>query len=313
MNTSRLLRWKSLVGWSAFAATLYVAFRIIEIDKLLAATKEATATTLALIVASFVLMRIAQAYALKTSLSISQNRISSFGALDLIGTKGLFNLGMSGAGVLAQGARAKEEFGIPYRNFAAAALTETLSMIFVLGALLTALATFGAIEAWRATAIALGSGAALAPILLLSIWHYYPKLTRNYIPFINRHNAPLGTGENVAIKLATLATLQLVFILTRVARFGLIALTLDASIPSSQIVTALVIGDFATLVPLTPGGVGIRELTIGAIGNSFGTADILLAAAIIDRLVSVALNTAHGAVTVSTRGLMNYFADRGSR
>jgi uncharacterized membrane protein YbhN (UPF0104 family) len=88
------------------------------------------------------------------------------------------------------------------------------------------------------------------------------------------------------------------FIATRITRIMIIAAAIDRQTDLGTLVLLVLAADTSLVVPVTPGGIGIRELIIGAGGSAFGRFDVFLTAALIDRGFSIAFNMLHGIAVI---------------
>lgn len=87
---------------------------------------------------------------------------------------------------------------------------------------------------------------------------------------------------------------QLLFAWLRVARLAFITVLLSPHVNIVELSAIVLTADLASLLPLTPGGIGLREFLIGTGGVAIGHLEILVAAAVVDRGVMVLGNLAHG-------------------
>lgn len=217
----------------------------------------------------------------------------SFG---LIALKGFFNQGVSGSGLLAQGLRARYRLGISWQHFGAATLVQAASLLGVLGTLLTILSVALLSGLQQTLVIVAGVAAVCAPFALVLLWRVLPHQAIRR--FINRWPDDLGISavsrRGLVWGLLGLIAAQLLFVSFRFARIAIIAVLMQPDISLAHLFLVVVLADLVTIVPVTPGGIGVRELVIALGGAAVGGLEIALAAAIIDRVISICLSLIHG-------------------
>ncbi|NKI36176.1 hypothetical protein HFP89_13475 [Wenzhouxiangella sp. XN79A] len=255
----------------------------------------------------FILMRIAQAFSFKHALELS-NRIIAFDAsLALVGIKGLFNLGFVGLGLAAQTAHGKIAHHVPVRIMIHANLTQLFLLVVALGLGLIAgiillphasdipgSMTFLLIGAGCAAMGLAGTVACIFPSC--SVWlNRIPGVQHLRLGMERPHGEPLRS-------LLLIACFQATTVVTRVTRVLVIAWSISPDADFQTLAMSVLIADTVGVVPVTPGGIGLRELLIGMLGAAADQYEVFLAAAVIDRMAAIVLNLVHGALATWQSG-----------
>lgn len=264
-------------------------------------------STLASVVTLFILMRLAQSISLQRALRIQDQTIGFDSSLTLVGLKGLFNLGFSGLGVAAQSAQGQIKHFVPIGAMVVANVIQLFLLIAALGLLLLiALALF-----WRnpntpvpIVLVILGVVFAICG-LGMGVACVSPKCTaflRHRLPLQVRLGEHRRIGEQAPRAVFLILILQAACVLFRLGRVLIIAWGIDPHMDFQTLAISVLVADAIGVIPITPGGIGMRELMIGLIGAASRHYEVFLAAAVLDRIVMIALNFSHGAVAVSRSG-----------
>ena len=264
----------------------------------------------ALITFLFALMRFVQAAILQRTLWLHRVKIGFISSLNLVGLKGLFNLAFFGLGLAAQSARAKLALLVPVKVTVFATLTQSFMLIFALGLTLTiaALALHSGVDfPLPAIFVFLGVFFGVAG-LVGSVACMYPEVLPEQVRLfkLSRRWRLTGPGRKPGMNGAfILVILNIALVVLRVARVLVIAYAIDPAVNLNSLTITVLAADTLGVVPVTPGGIGLRELIIGLIGAAAKQYETFLAAAVIDRVVIITFNLIHGSVAVWTSGSSN--------
>lgn len=255
----------------------------------------------------FIMMRATQAMFLLRLLELHDQKISFGSSMTLAGLKGLFNLAFLGLGFVAQSAQAKLALLVPVRVMLLANVTQSFVLVLALGTSLfvTTLFFFSrtnlpAPEALIVGGLAVsiiglvGAGTCLFPGRLPS-WVRELRVSRW---LLQKESSPKPGG---AAALGVLI-LGLVLVALRLARVLAIAYAIDPEVELYSLMITVLAADTVSVVPITPGGIGVRELIIGFWGTVVDHYELFLAAAIVDRVLTIAFNLVHGTVAVWLSG-----------
>lgn len=249
----------------------------------------------------FAAARLVQALCFRQALLIFGERLSFLAALELCGTKGFYNLTFQGAGIVAQAASGNAKRAFRMRNFVASTVLQSLLLALAIGISVAALA-FGLPEGAlsRETALLFGTSVAITAIgLLIGLRHYRMQA----VVFGPRLNSNLADIHQL-LKYARPGSLmlasgyQLLFAWLRLTRLAFITVLLSSDVNIIEFSAIVFIADLASLIPITPGGIGVREFVIGAGGLAIGHMEALVAAAVVDRGVMVLGNLTHGLIVM---------------
>lgn len=241
----------------------------------------------------FCFMRLFQGLSLCLSLKSLNHDLPLRNALGLVALKGFFNLAFAGAGLFAQAVRAKSSLNVGYSTFAYASLYQAMVLVTVLGFLTAAVGVvvLPSVEKKAMFGI-LGLAIAVAPFLTLSVVRRVKSLKNAKIARIILRFVQYRLEDwKWLLPLAVLGTF---FFLSRLIRISIIAITVEEGIRLEFFSLAVIVADLSTVIPITPGGIGVRELVIGAGGNWVGQLDIFLAAAVVDRIIGLVFSLVHG-------------------
>lgn len=246
----------------------------------------------------FLIMRVWQAAALKISLAMVERQLSLLATIGLVAIKGLFNHGVSGAGLVAQGIRAKHRFAIRYRDFGMVTLIQALTLTGTLGALLL-LAFMGFLftgTVLNALVISIALIAMGLPIAAALLWDAIPhdRIGDRVSGWPDSETSKRLRATLFQTRGILIVAAQAAFFGFRFCKFAAIALLIQPEVSVAQLLVIVLIADLATVVPITPGGIGVRELVIAAGGAMLGDFEVALSAAIIDRVTGIAFSLVHG-------------------
>lgn len=246
--------------------------------------------------ALFVGMRFVQIASFVLACKATSTCLSWRAAHDLTALKGFYNLGVSGAGLVAQAAHANATKSLGMAELAWATAIQSILLVSAIGfwLMIAGAWAFGTMQGfWLALA---GGAATLSPLLLVTTirsdwppWGILPESVRQ------RASSFIRKADDVSLKgMLQLFLVQSALVSLRVSRVLCIALFLDPSLDIARSASITLSADLASVVPLTPGGLGIREFFIGLGANLTGQLEILLAAAVIDRGITILGNSIHG-------------------
>jgi uncharacterized membrane protein YbhN (UPF0104 family) len=253
------------------------------------------------------MMRVVQAFSLQRALLFYGRPIKFESSLALSGLKGLFNLGFTGLGIAVQSAEGHIKHLVP----AGVIIFANALQVFLLSAALGFLLLFALLIFSTSTEVP-------APILLLvvaivflvtglvgAVASVFPGLV-TWLPhvrrFPGRRFVPSPSRDLAGSTLIWIGTLQSSCVLLRLSRVLVIAWGIDPNVDVEMLAISVLAADTIGVIPITPGGIGIRELLIGAIGAASRHYELLLAAAVIDRMATIFLNILHGAVAIWRSG-----------
>lgn len=293
--------WKTTFTLVFLFATAFLAARSGALVTLQATSTQIGWLELFFLLGLFTIMRILQAWSLVRAMGLAGASLRFGESLDLAGLKGLYNLGLGGAGLVAQAIHARSRNLFSIRQLAFATVSQSLLLVSALGTLLVMFSTT-LLQYTTAFLLLVSFGAltALIPFVVLRVPHHLGTLPTLF-------TKALGLSiENLRKKLSVLSykrllelwLIQITLISLRLVRIIAIALLIDPSTSVGQLAAATLLADLVTVVPLTPGGIGIRELLIGLGASLEGQSEIFIAAAIIDRGITVAGNLFHGTCTI---------------
>jgi uncharacterized membrane protein YbhN (UPF0104 family) len=294
--------WKVALTLAFTAATIFLAARSGALETLETTFTRIGWLELVALFTLFGIMRILQAWSLVLAMKTVGASLRFRVSLDLAGLKGFYNLGLGGAGFVAQAihARSRNLFSLGQLTFAT--ISQSLLLVSALGALLlgfsSALLQDPAMF-WPIVFISLL--AVLSPFWALRALHstglvsrLVPKKFRSKIEEIS-NNVPAPAFDG----LLSLWLAQVLLVSVRLGRMLLIAFFLDPLISIGSLAATTLFADLATVVPLTPGGIGVREFLIGLGASLGGHSELFIAAAIIDRGITIAGNVIHGAGAIA--------------
>ena len=263
--------------------------------------------------ALFAVMRVVQALSLRHVLSLYNRQIDFKSALSLAGLKGLFNLGFSGLGLAAQSAQARVQFLVPVRVMLFANVTQSFMLIVALGVCLF-LATLFFFEAGvlpaRIAFLGLALGAGLLGLLGVGIC-LFPNGLAKKVPNLKKLHSllpPETTSKPTCRVVIGIIVLQIAFVVFRTARVLVIAYAIASAVNVEFLTVTVLAADTLGVIQITPGGIGVRELIIGALGATVEHYEVFLAAAIIDRVMTVFFNIVHGSIAIWASGGQQYTA-----
>lgn len=294
--------WKVALTLVFTAATIFLAARSGALDTLEATFTQIGCIELITLLTLFGIMRILQAWSLIKALKVLDSSLQFRSSLELAGFKGFYNLGLGGAGFVAQAVHARSRNLFSVSQLAFASVSQSLFLVSALGTLLLAFAV-SLLEHRTAfwSLLAVGALAALAPLVAIRSFYHagavsilLPRSLRAKLAAL-KESLPTPQVD----QLVSLWLVQIGLVSVRLARVVVIALFLDPIASIEQLAAITLFADLATVVPLTPGGIGIREFLIGA-GASLGKhSELFVAAAIVDRGITISGNLAHGFGTIA--------------
>lgn len=299
-------RWKAGLAILFTLATIFLIVKADALGTIGQAFSRIGPQELLLLGLLFAALRVMQAVSLVVIIKNIGVKLPFRASLDLAGLKGFYNLGLGGAGLVAQAVHAHSQqlFSVPQLAWTTA--LQSLLFVSALGALLF----FSATSLTGTLSIALvpaafGLTACLAPFLALSIFErtelamrlspsrYHKKLRALKTSFCNTSREQLFIAWLI----------QVVIVFIRLTRILFIAFFLNPFVPIASLAVTTLAADLVTVVPLTPGGIGMREFFIGIGAQLAGAFELFVAAALIDRGVAIAGNLVHGVFTLSAHML----------
>lgn len=286
------------VGALAFILALtFLAFEQEAFGNIWRALQDTSLSTLVGAFGLFTAARFVQALCLRQTLLIFNEKLPFHTALDLTGIKGFYNLTFHGAGILAQAASGKSKNLFRMRSFVASTLLQSLLLACSIGASVAAL-SFALPERANSNELVLIFGlivslASLATVVWLR--RNRPQIAAagpHLNDALNDLHQHLNTARPRSILLV--AGYQLSFAWLRLARLLFITLLASTDVNVIELSAIVFTADLASMAPVTPGGVGLRELIIGTGGIAIGYMEILVAAAVVDRGIMIIGNLLHG-------------------
>ena len=182
-------------------------------------------------------------------------------------------------------------------------VSQVATSFFLTGALLLVLANTKPEPVVIFTGMACMSGGIMLGIAWMfrqyfyRLWPHYTLAGAKHSDTIDIPNS-VKPGRGIALLLW-----QVAIFLLRGGRFFLVALGLGIEIDLVSATVIIALADLATMLNLTPGGIGVRELTALLFGTQFGfAAASLFSVAIVDRVI-FSLLTALGAGLLISLGL----------
>ena len=295
--------WKPLITIAFTLGTFYLIFRANAFEDLFGSFKQVGATDLPIFFLLFIGMRLLQAGSLAWIMKIQRVRLRFHDALELSALKGFYNLGFSGAGLVAQAIRARSSNFFTVRQLAWATLLLSLLLISTQGIML---AVTSLIFFHQKTMMIFGTSVGvifgLLPLLILYLVKHglVPRLVVPIKIYNLLEEFGILIAQSTITNISVAWLLQASLVILRVGRIVLIAYLLDADGPAGIFAAITLSADLATVVPLTPGGIGLREFVIGLGAGFVGHLELFIAAAVIDRAVTLIGNLTHGLWVIST-------------
>ena len=289
--------WKFALTFAFVIATIFIAVHSGAVEALEETFNRIGWFELLVIFGLFGIMRMLQALSLVRAIELVDGSLRFRESLDLAGLKGLYNLGLGGAGIVAQAVHARSRKLFSISTLAFATISQTMLLVSALGTLLllfsTGLLRYPAVF-WPL--FAFGILAAVVPFLALhSQRHARTLLSR--VPRRLRFQFE-NLGDSLPTpqfgQLFVLWLLQTSLVVFRLSRILAIALFLDPLTPLGHLAVVTLFADLVTVVPLTPGGIGMREFFIGLGSSLGGQSELYITAAIIDRGITIVGNFIHG-------------------
>lgn len=294
---------RALGALTFLVALALLAHRQEALESIGQAIRNVSAVTLIGAFILFAAARFVQALCLQQALHIFGERLSSQSALELSGIKGFYNLTFQGAGVLAQAASGRANNIFRMRSFIASTLLQSILLALSIGVSVAILAfglPGGALS--RNLALLFGLGVAIAALVLVLLMRRYRIQASAFDPRINSilsdiHELLMGARP---ASLVLVGGYQLLFAWLRLARLAFITVLLTPEVNVIELSAIVFAADLASLLPLTPGGMGLREFLIGTGGVAIGHMEVLVAAAVVDRGVMILGNLAHGLLVLTS-------------
>jgi len=289
--------WKIIAVTCFVAATILLISKVGSIPNILSSLGNISLVELIIVTMLFALLRFSQALCFAVVASTINVRISMGSSMDLMALKGFFNLGLGGAGLVAQAAHSRTTNLLSLPEFTAATLIQSLFLVSSFGiALLFAVFWIEAPQSFVifcALACVFVFTLPLIAFLILNSITYASALIPSSMSDSASKLRQAVTFNPKRLMLAAWL-LQILIVLFRIARIALIGLFLSSEIDIRSLIATTLVADFASLIPLTPGGIGLREFVIGVGANIVDQFDLFMAAAVLDRAVAITCNLLHG-------------------
>lgn len=295
--------WRLALVLAFTAATLWLAVEAGAAATLSRALHQLGFVEFAWLGMLFAALRVCQAHSLMAATRSQNVDLGFSSSLDLAGLKGLYNLGFSGAGLIAQAVHARSRQLFTVGQLAWATALQSLLLLVALGSTLTLMALVSSFESgsMQVALLLFGMGACGAAFVLVRLitgsMNFHPpgpEWLKSKLSYLGQ------SGHNPGLKrLAGILSLQFGIVILRLARVLTIAFFINNEARLLELTLVTSFADLVTTVPLTPGGIGIREFLIGAGAEFHGNVDLFLAAAIIDRGFTLAANLVHGGVVLT--------------
>jgi uncharacterized membrane protein YbhN (UPF0104 family) len=254
-----------------------------------------------LILFLFAIARIFQAFALRKSLLLFDKQISVGGAIGMVALKGFYNAGMSGAGLVAQAVRGRTHLNIAISTTAVVTALQFLLLIALLGLMFSLASIISPIQPKQKTILVfigllLGSTpffATAAVVYMRSAWK--GRMAQLLDDATTSLRNAMSTRPHIV---AIIALALLSFQSFRIFRIVLIAWILDPSVQIATLSLTVIAADIGSVIPVTPGGIGVRELLIAAGGRITGSLELFLTAAVLDRIFALTFSLVHGLIVI---------------
>lgn len=297
---------KALAGLAFIFATLWLIVRSGALSSIGAAFQQLESLEIVIIGLLFAGMRIGQAISLSLAIRMQGVPLQFSQSLELSALKGFFNLGFIGAGVAAQAMQARTDKLFTLKHLALATAFLAVLLVSFQGILLVIFAfLFGKAGGYKLIMAGVGIVAALCPMLILLLLRFTSiahrilptklyALTEDIRGSLRRANV----GYVGRVWLA-----QGALVVFRIGRVIFVAYALDPQAALGLLLTITIFADLVTAIPLTPGGIGLREFIIGLGGELAGHFDLFIAVAVIDRAITLGGNLVHGLYVSGTRVL----------
>jgi uncharacterized membrane protein YbhN (UPF0104 family) len=260
-----------------------------------------TSWEILLILFLFAISRIFQAFAFRNSLLLFDKQISVGSAVGMVALKGFYNAGLSGAGLVAQAVRGRAHFNIAVSTMAVVTALQFLLLIGLLGLMFSLASIVSPIPLEQKIVLVLlglilGSTpffATAAVVYMGSAWK--GRMAR----LLEDATTSLRNAMSARPHIVTSIALALLgFLSFRILRIVLIAWILDPGVNIAALSLTVVAADIGSVIPITPGGIGVRELLIAAGGRITGSLELFLTAAVLDRIFALAFSLAHGLIVI---------------
>lgn len=247
--------------------------------------------------------RAPQAEALRLALQAFGKRVTFMDSFWLIAIKAFFNQVFSGIGLLAQALRLKVAHAISLSVFSAATWTQMLAQLFAVAA---AGLVIGILFAVTRTA---------SPLMVVTPWLVLLVIAgillilprgMSSLPLLGARFETVSrffsANQVTHAQWLHLTALFVTILLTRAARLGLIVALIAPETSVLVFLFAFMVGELALIAPVTPGGIGVRELLLG-IGAIGGGAESIMLAGIVDRAAAILVTLGLGGAALlrSTR------------
>ncbi|MDX1454442.1 MAG: lysylphosphatidylglycerol synthase domain-containing protein [Gammaproteobacteria bacterium] len=296
-------RLRKLLLVITLLAVFFLSLRSLKVDQLAYAVQSLGPLLLAGLALLLFATRLFQALLLRLSLRKSGSPPLSLGqCLDLVASKGLFLQVAGGGAVVAQGWIARDRLGIRVGDFANAAFWRihaqlaSLLMLAPLPFLAWHGGSWQAITGWLFVAGLIML--MLATAWLVRDWPRWRQFLLRRLPAVSPQLDALPGQMVTPGVVGWLGYLLLSFLIValRFARLCLIAAVVAPEIPALLLAKAFVLAEVTVILPLTPGGLGVRELALAAGGGLQNAFDTLLLIALLDLALVLLFNLAHGAI-----------------
>ena len=269
----------------------------------LSALRDLNLDSFILLTVLFLIARILQGITLINSLAANGRHVTLLESFDLSVLKMFYNQIVPSSGVFAQFLTLKKRLNIPAQDFIAAQYFQITIQVTLLGLIMAGMGVSLPIgnNLLRGAMVVGGFALALSPFVTLlganvALQRLPSKIAKNIVDQVGKTSDAIGANVSIAVWLLLVRAL---FVLSRVIRLWVLALLVDSSVDLHVLSGATIVAEVAILVPITPGGVGLRESVIAAAGGSIGMVDVFLAAALIDRGFALAFNTLFGLLVVT--------------
>ena len=249
-------------------------------------------------------MRTLQTIVLKYALSAFDLRIRMRDCVQLLGLKGIYNMGIAGGGIAAQLAQSRITLGIKTGQFIGATLLQAgmflSSLLFLLGAVLLIIGTAPFPHQALIGVVCFVSACAVAGLVISGL-RPNAKIRGIWAPaFMNHLRADAINQGILRFIIFRIYLCSLGIHVARSIRFTILLSFMAAQVSLGFGITAVLAADVVAQLPITPAGLGTRELALGYFGEAVTLFDVFLAAAIIDRTAAICFNIAHGLLAFFT-------------
>lgn len=258
----------------------------------------------------FTVMRGFQTLVLQHALFALGTRVRLGDCAQLLGLKGLYNMGFMGGGVAAQIAQANISLEIKIGHFMLATFLQAAifasSLLLLFGLVLVGFRSEPFPHNVIIGVVSIASALMLVTVVISRLGPNGRIISNRALAFIPHLKPEIKDYQALRSQIAYVYIYSLGLHIARSLRFICIMFFMASQVPLSFSMTAVLGADIVGQIPITPAGIGTRELALGYFGKVLSLFDIFLAAAIIDRTAAICFNLGHGLLSFFT---LSFFSD----